>query len=85
MKLSIISFKDNALGCFTRPFYTDTALENVGVQVTREIIASSERSRYSHKVVYKIGEFEDTTGAITPCESELILDCDEVIARIEAK
>lgn len=82
MKLSVLAFKDNALGCFTRPFFTDTPTENVRTSVTREIVASEKRTNYAHKVLYKIGDFEDTTGEIIKSDLELILDCDEVIARI---
>lgn len=82
MKVSVYSYKDNALGCYSSPFYDDRPSENVRIGVARAIIGSEKRSSMAHKVLFKIGEFEDTTGIITPIDPEFILDCDEVLAQI---
>jgi len=85
MILNIFAFKDNALGCFTQPFYNDVPAENVGVGVTRAIISAipEKRAGYKHKVLYKIGQFDDCKGKFTECDHELVIDCDEVIARLD--
>ena len=82
MMLSVYAYKDNALGCYTTPFFDDRPSENVGIGVARAIIASEKKSSMKHKVLYKIGTYDDAKGSITPCEPELILDCDEVLARV---
>lgn len=82
MKYSIYSYKDNALGCYSNPFYDDRPTANVATGVTRAILGSDKKESMKHKVLYKIGEFEDTTGIITVVDSELVLDCDEVLASI---
>lgn len=83
MKLSVYSFKDNALGCFTSPFYDDRPLENVAIGVARSIASSEKKQNYKHKVLYKIADFDDATGTITPCDHVLVLDCDELLATID--
>lgn len=82
MKLSVFAFKDNALGCFTQPFYDDRPIENIAIGIGRSIIASEKKYSYKHKVLYKIAEFDDATGVITSCEKDLVLDCDELLASI---
>ena len=85
MILNIYAFKDNGLGCFTQPFYNDVPIENLEVGVTRAIVGAdvSKRSSYKHKVLYKIGVFDDTNGKIESVSPELVLDCDEVLARLD--
>lgn len=82
MKTNVFAFKDNSLGCFTTPFFNDVPVENMGVGMTRAIIGAEKKSSYKHKVLYKIGEFDDLTGKFTTCDLELVVDCDEVLARI---
>lgn len=85
MILNIYAFKDNALGCFTQPFYNDVPVENVGVGTTRAIIGATpdKRAAYKHKVLFKLGTFDDVKGKFTECDYELVLDCDEVLARLD--
>lgn len=82
MKLVVYAYKDNALGCYTTPFFDDRPTENVGIGVARAIIASEKKSSMKHKVLYKIGEYDDAVGLITSVEPELVLDCDEVLAKV---
>lgn len=82
MTLTIYSYKDNALGCYSQPFYDDRPTEHVAVGVSRAIIGSDKKESMKHKVLYKIGTFDDVKGTITACEPELVLDCDEVLASI---
>lgn len=82
MKLTIFAYKDNALGCYTTPFFDDRSIENVGVGVTRAILKSDKKSTMKHKVLYKIGTYDDVSGIICSCDPELIVDCDEVLASV---
>lgn len=84
MKLAIYSFKDNALGCFTSPFYDDRPTENVGIGVARAIASSTKKEVYKHKVLYKIGEFDDALGTFTEIGHILVLDCDELLTSLES-
>ena len=85
MILNIYAFKDNALGCYTQPFYNDIPAENLIVGIQRAIVAAekSKRSTWKHKVLYRLGVFDDATGKIENCDLELVLDCDEILARLD--
>lgn len=85
MILNVYAFKDNALCCFTQPFYNDVPIENLEVGITRAIVGAdpSRRASYKHKVLYKLGTFDDAVGKIDCCDPVLVLDCDEVLARLD--
>ena len=76
MKLNIFAFKDNALGCYTQPFYNDVPAENVAVGITRAITGADplKRGVYKHKVLFKLGMFDDSIGKFIECDHELVLD-----------
>lgn len=82
MTYTIFSYKDNKIGCYSNPFYDDRPVEHVATGVTRAILGSDNKDKMKHKVLYKIGTFDDVKGELVPCSPELVLDCDEVLASV---
>lgn len=85
MELFIIIFKDEHLGCFTQPQFTDVEPLKAAKGLHRSLINAArdgkvqEYLKYEHLDMYNLGTFDDETGDVKMHNPVLLLDCKKAI------
>lgn len=82
MRLNIIIFKNKKVNCFTQPQFQDIEPEKAAIQLSRSLLLNENPvidKQYHDLDMYVIGEFDDTTGEMVPCQARKLLDCTKVI------
>lgn len=87
MILKVFVYRNKKMGCYTNPIFIQENEENTEVNMTRAIIAAGkeESKKYKSLALYKLGTFDDVKGKFELLdEPELLVDCDDIIAKVEA-
>lgn len=82
MRLTVICFKNKAIGAYTTPQFDDHDKEVISKTLARAIAVGEQEKiiNYKYLSLYLLGYFDDETGIFDAVVPELLLDCDDLLA-----
>lgn len=82
MKHAVFSVRDTCVGSFLLPMFFQNnagAVRALGDAVNRPDKDNNFHQHPEHYQLYRVGDFDDESGSITPMVPEFIVDCQSLV------